>query len=620
MNSREGIRLVAFAFGVALCASPSRALAVDLPEVGGKAMRLDVTETTIVAQRFNARDGEDPKDLGYFAWLNRLNLTLDWNSFIAGARLDSAVYAFRPEDRSYATDNEKQRAVIDGASRYRDSLYPAKLWLSYKKNGIELTAGDAYVQFGRGLILSMRKLDELGVDTTLFGGKATFQKDPVSLTVVAGLANPARVDEASGRALFLPKPVADDPLSPQPIFGSDRIVGASVQAGRGLPIVLSTNAVRLTRCAPYRYDASGAVVQGAFDAPVGSCDPADTTAWLSTLPTNSPMLTSSEAVLASQTLEVPSLWGHGNLFVEAAIQHRDRANEPDPKKADGNAVYASVSANAGPVTDTLEWKSYRNYYPLSASVNSTYASAFGAIAYSNPPTAEVITQDNMYGFYNVCVNGGRNRTDVRLSKQLLVYGAVGYFKSQSEIIGGGCDRNGTPTNSNSIETDTFITDLLGGIEWRFNKDRSYLFTSTGFRNDVKGTGDVYYQEKSLQYTLSVFLGGQTSLEFAGRHRLRLQDGENLLPGTTVGSAWWQGEHLTALKIAPQWVFTQGVEYITQEGFPATYVNGSILYKFTAESNLRLFVGQQRGGLRCVSGVCRVFPAFEGARAELTLRF
>ena len=39
-----------------------------------------------------------------------------------------------------------------------------------------------------------------------------------------------------------------------------------------------------------------------------------------------------------------------------------------------------------------------------------------------------------------------------------------------------------------------------------------------------------------------------------------------------------------------------------------------------QNNLRLFVGQQRGGLRCVSGICRLFPAFSGARIELTLRF
>jgi len=50
-----------------------------------------------------------------------------------------------------------------------------------------------------------------------------------------------------------------------------------------------------------------------------------------------------------------------------------------------------------------------------------------------------------------------------------------------------------------------------------------------------------------------------------------------------------------------------------------FFNGQATYKLTSDSNVSLFVGQRRGALRCVSGVCRVFPAFEGARLDLTLR-
>ncbi|MEZ4301930.1 MAG: hypothetical protein R3B70_43760, partial [Polyangiaceae bacterium] len=38
------------------------------------------------------------------------------------------------------------------------------------------------------------------------------------------------------------------------------------------------------------------------------------------------------------------------------------------------------------------------------------------------------------------------------------------------------------------------------------------------------------------------------------------------------------------------------------------------------SSINLFVGQRRPAIRCVSGVCRLFPAFEGARLELVSRF
>ena len=85
--------------------------------------------------------------------------------------------------------------------------------------------------------------------------------------------------------------------------------------------------------------------------------------------------------------------------------------------------------------------------------------------------------------------------------------------------------------------------------------------------------------------------------------------------------WWsEGEDYVALRMAPKWVFTEGFEYTTLIGQPRTYVNSAVLYKFTSSSNLRFFVGEQRGAFRCASGICRFFPAFEGARAELTLRF
>ena len=57
---------------------PARAFAVDVGTADGKPVQLDVTETTIVAQHFNARDGEVATDQGYLAWLNRLNVILAW--------------------------------------------------------------------------------------------------------------------------------------------------------------------------------------------------------------------------------------------------------------------------------------------------------------------------------------------------------------------------------------------------------------------------------------------------------------------------------------------------------------------------------------------------------------
>ena len=50
-----------------------------------------------------------------------------------------------------------------------------------------------------------------------------------------------------------------------------------------------------------------------------------------------------------------------------------------------------------------------------------------------------------------------------------------------------------------------------------------------------------------------------------------------------------------------------------------FFNGSVQWNFTTASSLRLFAGGTRGGLRCISGVCREFPPFTGALLELVVR-
>jgi hypothetical protein len=36
--------------------------------------------------------------------------------------------------------------------------------------------------------------------------------------------------------------------------------------------------------------------------------------------------------------------------------------------------------------------------------------------------------------------------------------------------------------------------------------------------------------------------------------------------------------------------------------------------------VRAVAGSQRGGIKCVAGICREYPAFTGVRAEVVTRF
>lgn len=626
---------------LAIVCCPPVALAGDVTALAGDPVKLDVTETTVVSQQFDARqaEGEKLQDHGYGAWVNRLNAALGWGRWQVGLRLDSSLYWRRPVDQpvcgpgesgSCIARNQVDNVIRDDSSRYRDYVYPAKIFVKYTGRDIEAVAGDAYVQFGRGFVLSLRKVDELGADTSVRGGKVTWTHDPFSVTLVGGILNPTRIDEATGRALVLPRDIPADPsrnvtgdrFGPQPIYGSDRVVGAQIQAGRGLPVLASTHVARFTRCAPYRYDENGRVIDSVLDAPVGTCDPRQSQIFLATLPQAvTPTISASEIFLGGQSLEVPSLGGHGSLYVEAAVQRRRHENDPNDPRADGNALYGSASANAGKINATLEVKSYRNFYPVAGAVDQTRASAFSNVAYTILPNAEVITQDSALGFFNACVDGGRLRTDYSVTKSFRVYGQGIYSRTKTELNGGQCDKLGRSLGAQpAADTTNNVWDGLGGIEWIFDDAQSQLFTSAGARDDTKENGEFFYREVHAEYTLTKRITGPYSLELTGRHRLRKEETQNIR-GSDDAEEWWrQGEHYTALKIAPKWVIAQGFEYTSLLGFPTYYFNGNVLYRFSSESNLKVFFGQQRGGLKCVSGICKVFPTFEGARVELTLRF
>jgi hypothetical protein len=65
----------------------------------------------------------------------------------------------------------------------------------------------------------------------------------------------------------------------------------------------------------------------------------------------------------------------------------------------------------------------------------------------------------------------------------------------------------------------------------------------------------------------------------------------------------------------------GYDYTTEPAQPKRdYFSGTVQWDVTPSSSVRLFAGASRGGLRCVSGICRTFPPFEGVKLTATVRF
>lgn len=677
-----GVAALGLAF--AALSIPRAAYAVDFDDIGGETLTMDVTNTATASYLFDNRDdsqtvvpppGTIVNDT-FGEFYDRLNVQLYYWRFRAGIRVDVATYyaqldeedlieiarerlpdATGPERNTYV--NAFQRELN---TRYRTTVYPSKLFVGYTAPGVDVTLGDFYAQFGRGLVLSVRKIDELATDTTIRGAKASFKKSwesaSLSVSAVAGQMNPIRIDEQSGRRLngdgspfFFGFPSSDDFVSysfdergnsayqierARPSYLEDSLYGLSIEGGPR-QVLFGTHATLLSRKdyaeENLRCQASGGVQCGAlfptFDTP------------------NQARLRDT-IVTASGSLSFPNIFDHGDAYVEVAAQHAadGRAVAIGPtgeveKTPDntGYAIYVGGNVRVDELTLNLEGKHYRSFLPLSANINSNAAAdptfsapEYDPVAYNQVPIVEPFYTQQI-GAPNICVTGGRGKVDYRFAKDVLAYGWLGYYTSFTEVnpLNYQCDTSKPEEQTNTI-------DGASGGEISFQEGKGYLKAWTGIRHtthaeEVTGVNlaapsDIFYREGYLRYDVAVHLGGDFTLQSQGFHRHRNEP-------QLSSNAWNEGENYLALRWAPYVSFIFGYEYLTRRGCVpdetvelCNYFSGGVQFKAADREKIveqifdtvNLFVGQRRGAIRCVSGVCRNFPPFQGAKLELTSRF
>lgn len=628
---RLGI-LRAAASGVLVLTLASPALALETGKLGDDEVHLDVTNATSVLYNFDNRDSR-PLDVPTRAndewgmWYNRLNLQASWGKVTAGLRIDNAWFYRSPYPEAIALDVVETRPAGGGISdaqlfrqkfneagaelsnRYINWVYPSKYYVGYTTRDVEVTLGDFYAALGRGFVLSVRKMDELASDTTVRGARVTgrINAGPLKLRLSAlgGEMNPLRIDESSGRYLGvtsdvtpswvaateagMPRAVDTDFLPASPSYAPDRLGAAQIELmPKGLK--LGTQASFLRRQDPLTSD----VVRQA-----------DT------------------ILTASQSVEVADFDGHGDGYVEVAVQSLDDADRDrtsssqellDGKK--GYAVYAALTLIEDPVTLMLEGKHYRRFFALAANVDTARAREFSLVQYSAPPTTEAFWIDTEFEGFNTCVTGGRLKGDVHLSKDESVFAWIGHYRTWAErALNERCETSDANLNR--------VWDLASGMEISAQRRKSRANLTVGARIDEAeepialpngARTSLYYQETYARYDVIRWLGGPFSLQLQGWHRRRHQ---------VVGGPedpWFEGQHLTGVDWSPHLSAAFGVEYSTNPSVPDMYYNGQITYKITQSSSVGAFVGQRRGSLRCVGGVCRIYPPFEGARLDATVRF
>lgn len=128
-------------------------------------LSLDVTNTTGYTYYFdNDPDTYSDKDRAvqleglhddkFHQFFNKLDVSLSYGQFRAGARLDPHLFANSPFEQHCADPKKPEPSWCNQAPiRYNNQFSAERLYLTVTRPAFDLTLGDFYVSFGKGLIV-----------------------------------------------------------------------------------------------------------------------------------------------------------------------------------------------------------------------------------------------------------------------------------------------------------------------------------------------------------------------------------------------------------------------------------------------------------------------------------
>ncbi len=502
----------------------------------------EVTSTSEVSWHGDNGNGDDDDDR-YAVAVQRLFASTVQGRWLLAAQLDGSGFI-------------SETGAADDPTRYQDTFTAEKVWLAHTDRDVEVAFGDSYVAFGRGLGLTLRKVDELAIDTTLRGAKLQVRRGRVDATVTAGFTNMTNVDLASGQT-------AEDPLD---LVGGAQVM---VNTARGK---LGMHAETIAFKRPLTF------------IPDGEPAPAWADRW----------------VLAGPVLDLRRLTKNVSLYGEGVVQER----------GDGRGFGGYLSGTwlaSSRVSVQVEGKAYGDLEVVQPRFDDE-ATPFAAVRYTTPPTVERLLEPLEHPQRETW--GGRARTDVRLGDRLLVYGNYGLFRDHvgylTEI-----DPDMPPT----IVPGT-IHDPYAGLEMTWNDARSRAAVSAGTRlvyADV--TNHRVRSNAHVEYDVVQVLGPRLSAQLHGYHMRR---GKAAPP--FVLERWDEGTAGVALAWAGKVTVGGLYDYSTEMVAAGKHLGGTLEWRPSERMAATLFAGGTRGGLRCVSGVCRELPPFQGVRVSMIYRY
>lgn len=299
--------------------------------------------------------------------------------------------------------------------------------------------------------------------------------------------------------------------------------------------------------------------------------------------------------------DLPSLLSWLTLYAELVGQYRQLAGQHQF----GYAAYLNSEARVGDFGLLTEAMAI-NGFEQSGSQNSALGNRFD---YNQPPTLERIDQEVVN---NSDLVGIRFRGEYFIPDLLLL------------VYANAMARWNFPGESNQF----YQVHGFTGFEWTFPGGTGRLNVSVGARDETEGLPDSLatfsFDDKVRQPIRSMAhldIDWLQPLPFWG-----------LSLHTTTMSQFWLVQGVKRFDRGSTFLGVEkaGVGGVTFEFGYDTQNQGPDIRNFfyaligawEAEDWLtfRGTVGTQRGGIKCIAGVCREFPAFAGARAQMIARF
>ena len=487
-------------------------------------VNLRFTDSFIGDARDDNQNGVSEDD-NYQLIVNRLSLNGQLYGVTLDTRLDTVYFREAPTS-DFRTDPIRM-----------ERLSLSKRWFFSQGRQLSLTVGDQYQQLGKGQILALRKVDELGVDISLRGAKVAGRVGQFSMQVFGGVTNVVNVDMVSMHH------VEDR---------HDLVVGG--QSGYRLPIGGEAGLL-------YAY-------MRPEESTLEDVDPPDAT--------------SSGGLY----FNIPAVTSFLSLYTEFDTQQR-RVIE---KVENGHAGYVTLDWHFSDTTLLTEGLWVDNFQQRGSN-NTALLSRFN---YNQGPTLERIDQE-IAEFYDV--RGGRARIQQDfLDGDLSVY-VNGLFR---------LTKPEDPTQK--------ITQYhgFGGMEMYYDLGRSRVAASGGHRVDIQRS----YISRVWSHAEGDYvqrLWGTVAAHFTTQlQRIQIEQQPFFVRGSTVAGIEKSG--LGSLSV--EWgVDTQNRSEGVRRQFWAGLINWDISRLFLVKAT----IGSQRGGIKCVGGVCRDFPEFSGYRIQLIAR-